>query len=78
MRTCAVPKVYTIDLAMRSHASDEGDQLGQRRPAARREKASEVVNLEVVCSAREGGDLDVESRKRIPENTSIRDHALPK
>ena len=38
------------------------EELERRRPAARRERASEGVNLEVVCSAKEGGDLDVESR----------------
>ena len=55
-------KFHTIDLAMRSHARDEEVQLDLRRPAARRERASEGVKLIVVCSENEGGDLDVESR----------------
>lgn len=53
---------------LRTHVRD----CKYRRPAARRERACEgESDLDVVCSAMEGEDLEVDSHQRAPGRTSI-------
>ena len=55
--TCAVPHVTHVTCAYTRATKNLSEDVS---PAVRRERVSEGVDLEVVCSAREVEDLDVE------------------